>query len=720
MSNYNETVDELTTLAGTGVISEELVAQLGTLLNGETNATSQAIDGGNGNDIIQGTDIAFFKGSSFLDLNNLDTATVKDLNALIFTDDTPVTLIVNTEFAGSIVLGNSDDDTTLSGHENIRIELGDGNNILTTDNGDGNIEVTAGAGNDSIFIGSGNDTVNVGDGSDTVDGGGGNDAIEAGSGNDSVEGGEGNDTIDGGSDNDIINGGIGNNKLIGGAGIDELDYSHFTSAVTVDLSKTTKQKTSAQSTDILNGFENLDGSPYDDKLTGNKVNNVFAGGGGNDTVDGGAGTDTLVLDGTVADYSFSVGKGLKSPFEPFTFTGLKVTDVIEIATSKNNRIKTVGIEKIRFKGDDSTVDVSAKNPQSLLYNAPTYNSDNLVGTAGNDTIAGGQGNDTLDGGTGYDTLIGGVGNDTYIVDSINDVITELAVTDSGTDTIYLAATYAADSYSLSIATNVEKLSAGSLVAAIALTGNSGNNTITGGAGDDSLDGGAGADSLAGGLGNDTYIIDSSKDKVTESSKFLTEIDTVQSSINYTLGLNLENLTLTGSASIGTGNALDNSLVGNDGKNNLKGKAGNDTLDGGTGADTLDGGTGNDTLIYSSDDSKVDGGAGSDLLKLSGSDITLNLSQLPIGRITSIEKLDLSGTGINSLLVNATKLVNLTGLAGNKLYVTGDEDDSVTIATLTGAMWMDKGIADGYHLYINITGTMTYYLYVSETLAQILE
>ena len=123
----------------------------------------------------------------------------------------------------------------------------------------------------------------------------------------------------------------------------------------------------------------------------------------------------------------------------------------------------------------------------------------------------------------------------------------------------------------------------------------GVENVTAGSGNDTLTGDAAANVLAGGAGNDTYFVGVG-DTVTEGAGAGT--DTVNSTATFTLGANVENLTLTGSADInGTGNGLANVMIGNTGANVLNGAAGNDTLDGGLGNDTMTGGTGNDMFVF---------------------------------------------------------------------------------------------------------------------------
>ena len=118
---------------------------------------------------------------------------------------------------------------------------------------------------------------------------------------------------------------------------------------------------------------------------------------------------------------------------------------------------------------------------------------------------------------------------------------------------------------------------------------------------------------AGGDGNDTYVLDNPDDIIIENPS--EGIDTVRAAFSYTLGANLEGLNLIGTAAInGTGNALNNRLIGNTAVNILMGGDGNDWLDGGSGNDTLIGGTGLDV---------VTGGAGSDTFSYAAGDALMS-------------------------------------------------------------------------------------------------
>jgi Ca2+-binding RTX toxin-like protein len=231
---------------------------------------------------------------------------------------------------------------------------------------------------------------------------------------------------------------------------------------------------------------------------------------------------------------------------------------------------------------------------------------NATGNQLNNTIVGNAAANIIDGGAGADTMSGGAGNDTYIVEDSSDKVIEAAT--AGTDTVVSSVDY-------TLGLNLENLT---LVGtgAINATGNSAANLIEGNIAANILNGGLGIDTMKGGLGNDTYIVDSVSDLVIEDSALITEIDTVHSSVSYSLNANLENIKLLGTAAInGTGNVLNNYLLGNTGINTLSDTlGGNDIYQGLVGADTLTDtvATGNNVFDGGKDNDIITGGAGRDL------------------------------------------------------------------------------------------------------------
>ena len=231
---------------------------------------------------------------------------------------------------------------------------------------------------------------------------------------------------------------------------------------------------------------------------------------------------------------------------------------------------------------------------------------------GNDKLNGTTANDRFDGLTGADTMTGGVGDDTYTVDNTGDKVVEK--TKGGTDTVISSISY-------TLGANLENLVLTGTTA-INGTGNTANNNLTGNAAANTLNGGKGIDTLAGGAGDDIYALDNTADKVIENANAGT--DSVISSVSYTLGANVENLTLTGTAALkGTGNELDNVIIGNKGANTLVGAAGNDLLDGGAGKDVLTGGAGNDIFRFAdlSKDTITDYSVADDTIQLENSVFT---------------------------------------------------------------------------------------------------
>ena len=248
-------------------------------------------------------------------------------NALLFKGDLR-SLIENAVggSGGDTIIGNQGANT-LSGNGGADKLFGlDGNDALnggtggdTLDGGNGNDTLRGGAGADILKGGAGTDTASYSDATKGVvasllkPGDNTNDALGdtyssienlvgtkfadklfGNAANNVLNGGNGVDTLTGGAGNDTLNGGLGGDTLIGGTGVDTATYVNATVGVTANLANAGLNTNEAKG-DTYSGIENLFGSGFADKLTGNTGENKLIGYKGNDTLTGGSGADIFVF-----------------------------------------------------------------------------------------------------------------------------------------------------------------------------------------------------------------------------------------------------------------------------------------------------------------------------------------------------------------------------------------------------------------------------------------
>jgi len=191
---------------------------------------------------------------------------------------------------------------------------------------------------------------------------------------------------------------------------------------------------------------------------------------------------------------------------------------------------------------------------------------------------------------------------------------------------------------------------------------------------------------------------------------------------------LESMTFQSANGDAIGTAGADTLTGTSGNNQLVAGDGNDTLIGNGGADVLYGGRGADTLVVNADNvakmslsgtsqaiARVDGGSGIDTFKLDGAGILLDLSAISSPAIQNIEKIDLTGSGANTLKLGLTDMLQsfdnsnvfnssntTSGLSAtvtkNQLMVDGDIGDKVVLSDLLNWTAAGNVVANG-HTYV---------------------
>ena len=364
-------------------------------------------------------------------------------------------------------------------------------------------------------------------------------------------GGVGNDTF-------IFADGAGVTGAIDGKdGINALDYSAYTTSITVDLINGT-----ATGTNGVTNIQKVTGGHGDDTLIGgDNVTFGFGENPGHDTiVSGGQGT-TFDFSAMANSLVFTIGAtdvNVTDGVNNFSYAG---TNLNLIGGSANDRFVFVdgavlnGI--IDGKGGSNTLDYSA-------YTSPLYATLTSVGT-----ISGFAGNErtTLGGFDNISILLGGIAADTLVGANLANIWTISGIN---------AGTLTGGGNSLTF-TSFENLIGGSANDKFVMQPNRSIVTIDGGAGTNTLDYSAYTTNVNVNLaiGSATQVNDGRAGGVTR--------------IQNVIGGSADDVLV--------GDAQDNVLDGRAGNNFVVGAAGNDTLIASGGTNILVGGTGNDTYVF---------------------------------------------------------------------------------------------------------------------------
>ena len=518
----------------TGTVEDDtLIGNIGeNNLNGSSG--DDILNGGKGNDTLDGDvgndtyiwnlgddidtirDTAGLNTIKFGENISFDDLTFKqDGNnlRLIVKNDISQGIIIQDHFSSNNINNNYHPITIFEFSDGSKFDFRENNITLTYDNRAETI--TGNIGDNIIDAQGGDDTITTYGGDDIINGGAGDDEISSGNGNDIITGGSGNDIINGEAGNDtyIWNLGDGMDTITDSSGFDKIKFGegitsanlsffkqgnnllifindnhqegiiinrYFEGSYNIELLEFTDGSSInlSQSLDIKLGDtgESIDGTIYNDTITGGDGNDTINGGNGDDTLSGGIGEDTMsggdgadIISGGTGDdtidggagndtYIWNLGDGMDTitdsqgtdkivfgegiSYDDLSFSQTNSDLYINVqnmpnqglliknyfASGNSNRIETLEFSNgnlfdlsknaLILKGDgtvNGTIydDSITGNNNDDTITAGDGN-DIIYGNAGNDNIDGGNGDDIIYGGQGCDTLKGGYGNDTYV------------------------------------------------------------------------------------------------------------------------------------------------------------------------------------------------------------------------------------------------------------------------------------------------------------------
>lgn len=390
--------------------------------------------------------------------------------------------------------------------------------------------------------------------------------------------------------------GLAGDDIVNGNGSTRIEYDKdATGAIFADLAEGIVVGDASIGTDTVSGIFEVRGTSFDDLLFGG--DNIaglgfesFEGLAGNDLIVGRDGLDRvnyvssptgvnvnlltgIGLDGFGGTDTLFDIEGVKGSNFDDTLVGGFGANVFEPLFGADDIDGGEGVDDLVFDDIETPVEIDLRFERGRHANGDVLkivDIENVVGGDAGDDIVATSGDNALIGGAGDDRLVGLAGAD--VIEG-----------DVGDDLIF---------------------------------GNSGDDTLVGDEGDDRIIGGFGADDMQGGRGADIYFVDNAGDTISELANGGVDIETVISTVTFTLAAAIENLSLDGAGNInGNGNGNANALTGNGGANTLAGLGNDDVLAGAGGDDVMLGGNGDDILIDGAGADRLNGGAGSDVFML---------------------------------------------------------------------------------------------------------